>query len=87
MRGSNEASNRFNACIAVSQWLQKDIEDSHRAEWKKLHQQQELRAKVKKLQQEQELYKDEHEQHKAVKHDCKIGRSGGNARPDGEMGR
>jgi hypothetical protein len=84
-RGSNEESNKFNACILASQWLHREIEDSQQAEWRKLHQRQELRTEVDKLQQEQELNECEHSE--AVKCDCRISRSHGNAGPDREMRR
>ncbi|KIM82396.1 hypothetical protein PILCRDRAFT_7797 [Piloderma croceum F 1598] len=46
-RGSYEVSDEFNAHLAVSQWLQKDIEDLNKAEWKRIRQQEDLRAEVK----------------------------------------
>ncbi|KIM85626.1 hypothetical protein PILCRDRAFT_5298 [Piloderma croceum F 1598] len=52
-RGSYEASDKFNARLAASQRLQKDIEDSNKAERKRIRQQEDLRAEVKRLRQEQ----------------------------------
>jgi hypothetical protein len=84
-RGSNEESNKFNARISASQWLRRGIEDPQRAEWRKPHQRKELRAEVDELRHEQEI--NEHEQPETAKHDRKVGRSHGNAGPDGEMRR
>jgi len=86
-RGSNEEINKFNARVSASQRLWREIEDSQRAEWRKLHQRQELDTEVSKLLQEQEQHKDECEQPEAVKHDSRKERSRRNVRPDGEMRR
>jgi hypothetical protein len=86
-RGSNEASDKFNARIAASQRLHKDIEDSHRAEWKRLCQQEDLRAKVKRLCKEQELYEIERKQRGAVICNREPDRPREDARPGGEMRR
>ena len=87
MRGSNEASDDFNARITASQRLRKDIEDSHRAEWKRLRQQEDLRAEVKRLRKEQELYEIECKQCGAVIRNRELDRSCEDARLGGEMRR
>jgi len=86
-RESNEASDEFNARITVSQRLRKDIEDSHRAEWKRLRQQEDLRAEVKRLHKEQELYEIERKQRGAVIRDRELDRSREDARLGGEIRR
>ena len=85
-RGSNEEINKYNACVSASQRLRREIEDSRRAEWRKLHQRQEIDTEVSKLLQEQEQH-NEREQPEAVKHDSRKERSRRNARPGGDMRR
>jgi len=86
-RGSNEEINEFNARVSASQRLRREIEDSQRAEWRKLHQRQELDTEVSKLLQEQEQHEDEREQPEAVKHDSRKERSRRDTRPGGDMRR
>ena len=86
-RGSNEASVEFNARLAASQRLRKDIEDSDRERRKRFRQQEELLAEVKRLRQEHKNYENDRRQHKAAKRDRESKRSRKNAKPDREMRR
>ena len=86
-RGSNEASVEFNARLATSQRLRKDIEDSDRERRNKSRQQEDLLAEVKRLRQEHKAYENDRRQHKAAKRDRESKRSHKNAKPDKEMRR
>ncbi|KIM86496.1 hypothetical protein PILCRDRAFT_4974 [Piloderma croceum F 1598] len=86
-RGSYEASDEFNARLAASQRLRKDIEDSNKAEQKRIRQQEDLRAEVERLRQEQEIYETERKQHGAVVCNREPDRPHKDVRPGGEMRR
>ena len=86
-RGSNEASVEFNARLAASQRLRKDIEDSDRERRNRARQQEDLLAEVRRLCQEHKAYENDCRQHKAAKRDRESKRSHKNAKPDKEMRR